>query len=304
VRIKHGISGRQVITRAGATPASALIAALVPPVVEGVARLRRAGDAGAVHVLRVALARLRVALWLFPDAIVDRGDEALDAELKWLRRLSAPLRDWDVFIAACRGIAPLDGAPQAMAALLERAAADRAQAFAKIHKRLGGARCRRLLLRLRVLRDSVAQAAGAVDQSALPLAAARARLKPLLAKVRRRGRRIDRLDDAQLHRLRIRLRRPRYACELLHEHCDGARSKAYRKALARLHTRLGAIQDTVIGKRMVAVVREQDDDPEIHAATRAVLAQLRRNAKRRRGQLAEAWRTFNTVPPFWKPASA
>jgi triphosphatase len=60
--------------------------------------LMLAGDAEALHQMRVALRRLRAAISLFSDMSTDPQTEALKSELKWITAELGPAREFEVFL--------------------------------------------------------------------------------------------------------------------------------------------------------------------------------------------------------------
>ena len=52
-----------------------------------------AGDAEALHQMRVALRRLRAAISLFSDMLTDRQTEALKTEFKWITGELGPVEN-------------------------------------------------------------------------------------------------------------------------------------------------------------------------------------------------------------------
>ena len=60
--------------------------------------LMLAGDAEALHQMRVALRRLRAAISLFSDMLTDRQTEALKTEFKWITGELGPAREFEVLL--------------------------------------------------------------------------------------------------------------------------------------------------------------------------------------------------------------
>src|SRR5512147_2163816 len=58
-----------------------------------------AGDAEALHQMRVGLRRLRAARSIFADVVADGGEDKIKGELKWITQELGPARDLDVFAA-------------------------------------------------------------------------------------------------------------------------------------------------------------------------------------------------------------
>ena len=67
-----------------------------------------AGQAEALHQMRIGLRRLRAAIAIFAAVVGDEDLRKIKAELKWITRELGPARDLDVFAA---DVLPADGEP-------------------------------------------------------------------------------------------------------------------------------------------------------------------------------------------------
>jgi inorganic triphosphatase YgiF len=269
----------------------------------------------AVHQMRVGLRRLRAALSVFEPLLGDERSRSVKAELKWLTDELGPARDFDVLT---RENAELAAARErhglAMVALSAAAEQRRAEGFARAERAVTSERYRRLVNRLalwlaggswltttdelaRVLRD---ERASAFVRRALD---ARAR------KVQKRLARLDTLDERRRHKLRIAVKKLRYAsgffASLFPGH--GKRRKRWGSLLKELQRALGALNDDVVQRRMAeeligGEVLPSGETPGRRAvfgmgvvcgredvAARAVYARIERARKR----LARA-------EPFWR----
>ena len=119
-----------------------------------------------------------------------------------------------------------------------------------------------------------------------------------MAQVRRRGDRLDaETPDADLHALRIRVKRLRYALEFL--------APLYPKAAARLLPRLVALQDG-LGRRQDAVIAarqfrmlahvDQGLPPGTRLAMGALAAQRRAEIEPERASIAAAYAAVRRKP--------
>jgi CHAD domain-containing protein len=204
--------------------------------------VRLGEDPEALHQLRVATRRSRAILRAARGLIAADWTEPLRAELKWLGGLLGPVRDLDVLLEH------LDSA----AASLEE---EDARAYRRLRARLVAARhgARQTLLEgLRSERyfQLVDTLAGGADAPAgdlptpLPEIACNAygRLRKVVRALPGRP------ADEELHRVRIEVKRARYAAELA--------SPDLGKRGARLIERAKVVQD-LIGDHQDAVVAEQ-----------------------------------------------
>lgn len=207
---------------------------------------RTGSDPEGVHRMRTSSRRMGEVIALFRDALPD-ATRALRDELAWARRSLGDVRDLDVQIAKLEAEAATraDGGA-ALAPLVERLAGEREAARGRMLAALDTARFEALLAGLDAAIGELGS--GGPDGTAEIRAgdAAARELRRRMAQVRRRG---DRLDagspDAELHALRIRVKRLRYALEFL--------APLYPKAAARLLPRLVELQDG-LGRRQDAVI--------------------------------------------------
>lgn len=203
--------------------------------------VRLRDDPEDLHQFRVATRRTRAAIRatrpLLGDALAPLGEE-----LKWLAGVLGPARDLDVLLDSLRALAGTLGedepAAEAIVAVLDE---EREQLHDAVLDALAAERYLSLL-------DTFAAAVASLPDfdapdGVRPLAAAE--LRKLARAARKLG--PDPPDD-ELHALRIRAKRARYAAELV---AVGDRSKP----LARYLAALKALQD-VIGEHQDAVVAE------------------------------------------------
>lgn len=265
-------------------------------------------DLEGVHQMRVALRRLRSAFGLFSPML---DESALNPLLDDLRWLGAPLgrkRDLDVFLTET--LAPLRRLPdppkrlQHLATILEdrRASAQEALDSALNAPRLAAMRLglNRFLAAVEakdpaVLSDAALAAMPAVDLAIDVLRKRRRKVKAV-------GSRHGELDVPELHDLRIRAKKLRYAAEFFRP-LFGQR-KGHRKeprrfiaALAHLQDCLGMLNDADVGLRLV---RDLLPSPQQDPAAAAITAWFAGRQQLQLAQLGEAWESFAALRPFWK----
>src|SRR6202521_1998084 len=212
----------------------------------GVAR----GDAEALHQLRVAIRRLRTAISLFRDVVAGEETQAIAAELRWLREVTGPARDLDVFIDEV--IAPIRDQhrqDKSINALYQHLRRRRLKSYAEAREALMSMRCRELVLRIatwaevgqwRANTDALARA-----RQRRPIEAyAAEQLRKLRRRIRKEGRALSGLDDAARHKLRVEVKKLRYATEffasLFATKRARKRRRAFTGALREFQEALGA----------------------------------------------------------------
>lgn len=283
---------------------------------EGVAQLSanrapaRAGeDPEGVHQLRVATRRLRSALALFKDVLPAEAATFLRAELRWLGGELGPARDLDVFLAEL--IEPLVRVRQgdgALKRIRDEAVASRVAAYDRVRTALDAPRTGRLLLSLgafhvaRAWRDQPL-----TPESARIFAPAREAARALLGRRHRRATRIGRVLEghsaAELHELRIRMKKLRYAAEFLRPLFPRKAAEKGLRRMARLQDVLGHLNDVATAERLLGEQLAHmgpETDASHQRAAGFVLGWSARVAEERRGHLSRRWKRFLDTPRFWE----
>lgn len=240
-----------------------------------------------IHQTRVALRRLRAAFTVFRPAVDGPRIRALSAEARWLAGECAPARDLHVFLTeSVEEVPPL---VKRIAARLAAAHLQRARAA------LSGARFAAFE------RDLAAFAAEKPPAAGKRLDAfGRRVLDSRHAKVLRRSRALLELDEERLHRLRIAIKKLRYAATYLAPAFASADAKPYIEATVRLQGALGALNDRATAQRMLADLATAARPTEDVARPLKVLArQAASGGKRRRRRLERAWKEFRKAGRFW-----
>jgi CHAD domain-containing protein len=264
----------------------------------------RGRDPEGVHQMRIGLRRLRSALRLFRAQLPVRETEALVGELRWLAGLLGAARDLDVFLEELLGpLARSRPGDRGLAALHGAAEGARRESYTRLRRELASQRHALLLLRLGRFVDggSFRRRGGSeLAQPARPLA--RRLLRQRAARVQQLGARLGELSPQELHRLRIRAKRLRYATELLAPLCaDAAATRAARR-LATLQDVLGHLNDQATAEQLVARLRERLPrvTPELTRAEGFVLGFAARSAALGRERLGDAWLGVERLEPFWR----
>lgn len=265
--------------------------------------LRRVRRPEALHQLRVGLRRLRAALSVFKP-LLGQDAEPVVAELKWLAHETDAARDLDVFIRGVFHLAALETPDPDLAPLGLRLLAARGGAYRRAMAAIESPRYGALMLQTLAWIETGAWRSDPDPvrtwRRQRPVAdfAAEA-LKRLNRRVRRGGRRLDRLDAAGRHHLRIRVKRLRYAAEFfagLFEH--PGRERRFRKGLERAQDAFGALNDlTVARDRIPAEARLTS--PQIAFAAGRLIGRRERSAAALRAAADRAFARLARARPFW-----
>jgi len=243
-----------------------------------------------IHQTRVALRRLRAALTLFRDAVGPveaRLVRAMAAEAKWLAGECGPARDLHVFLTeTVEDVPPL---VKRIAARLAKAHLERARAA------LSGARYNAFDGQLTAfVEEALPHGNGRLDAFGSDLLERRHR------KVEQRGRHLAQLGGKELHRLRIAIKKQRYAATFLRPAFASREAKAYIEATVRLQGALGALNDRAVAAQMlddIAVAARPSED--VTRLLRQLAKQAESGEKRRRHKLERAWKQFRKAECFW-----
>lgn len=212
-----------------------------------------------LHQMRVGLRQLRSALALFNSALALPDDIA--RELAWLSSVLGPARDWEVFSGATLPLVLAgDSKPSEVISLQRAVAATAAQKRQQAQAEVQTPRYVHLIHTLNLWLDTkgwrnqkVASDSALKSGSLhLPLAAF---LADGLAKrnqcVLRRGDKLDATLPRSFHRLRIAVKRARYAAEFSRAFYASKPMRRYLQRLSDLQDRLGALNDLAVANTLL-----------------------------------------------------
>ena len=204
-----------------------------------------------LHDMRVSVRRMRAILRLFRTSVPPGAAAKLAEELKWLGRSLGAVRDLDVHLSEC--VIALQHMPEAPRKTADRCRLEmgrrRERAYEDLRRDLDSRRfiglqstCRSLIRQLQQLGVADSAKLGAVGASLM---------KAELRRILKDGRAVTAdTPDAALHRLRVRCKRLRYACETLSD-LDGKPMAKMARRLAALQDVLGAHQDAVTAQALI-----------------------------------------------------
>ena len=217
-------------------------------------------DPEGAHQMRVGLRRLRAAMSLFKELIEQPDSEHIKSELKWLTEQLGAARDLDVFLK--EGVKPLkQQEPEAceVATLADDLTGRHRAAFARAKGAVKSERYRKL-----VLECALWLAGGDWFTSRDPLIVAHrdipvsdfaaGELARRTGKIVKQSKKVKALDARRRHKLRIAIKKVRYACEFFDGLYEGRKIKHRRKeltaALKRIQSGLGRLNDMQVHSRL------------------------------------------------------
>jgi triphosphatase len=281
---------------------------------EGAAKKR---NAEALHQMRIALRRLRAAISLFSAVVTDPRVEAVKAELKWLGREFGPARDLDSFlIEALRPLRKQQANEPGLVSISRMFARERLKSYRRAQEAVESARFRALVLDtaewietgLWATSDDPLMAA----RRAVPIETLAAeQLSRRRKKIRRRGTEIGELSPAQLHQLRIQIKKARYATEFFASVYGGKkavkRCEKFRSALKQLQNCLGGFNDIMTRKALCANIlarpgRSLTEEQNRHRAFAAglIMGDQQAQIAQLLDRAGKAHARFDEAKPFWK----
>ena len=170
-------------------------------------------DAEAIHQMRVGLRRTRAAISLFDDVLPRASTARIKEELKWLTGELAPAREIDVFLEERVCLITKAGPPKrGSRAISKKFAAQRKKEFKRARQAVESPRFRRLLIDLLEWIET-RKARSFEDKSIGPYAAKL--LDRRIRKARKEGKRLIERSPRQRHKLRIKIKKIRYALDFL-----------------------------------------------------------------------------------------
>jgi CHAD domain-containing protein len=208
-------------------------------------------DAEAIHQMRVGLRRTRAAISLFDDVLPHASNARIKEELKWLTGELASAREIHVLLEERVRPITKGGPPKRGArAIEEKFAAQRTKAFKRAGQAVGSPRFRRLLIDMLEWIEA-RKVPSDEDKSIGPYAAEL--LDRRIRKARKRGKRLSGLSPRQRHKLRISVKKVRYALDFFERLYDDSDRKEIAQLSSRLkniQSALGALNDFMAHRKM------------------------------------------------------
>jgi inorganic triphosphatase YgiF len=272
------------------------------------------GEAEGIHQMRVGLRRLRAAISIFKRLLGDVGTATMKRELRWLTDELGPAREYEVLIA--EQVAPLRQAePETgeLRTLNKELQERRERALRRARNAVESDRFREL-----GLYAALWLANGAWSRDDDPLAHAH-RGQPAadfaVDVLARRSRKIlrklddlDRLTPPRRHKLRIAIKKLRYASDffagLFNARKQKSRRKVFRKILKTMQGSLGTLNDVAM-HRQVAKSVVHLDCPIENTAEQAFAMGFVTGAERSQietclARAMQAGRGLAAARPFWR----
>jgi len=262
-----------------------------------------------LHQLRVGLRRLAVAFSAFGEEFQTPEQRALLERTKAFSSKIAPARDLDVFTEELfePTVAAL-GHDAAFSLLRERLESARREAWDQVVERVASAE-------FTSLHNDIAQAAqsrawtvddfmGRSVMRAPVKSVAGLRLDEYLVKARKRGRRLKTLEQRDCHRLRISLKKLRYAAEFYGPLFKKKRVKRYIGHVKELQEILGQLNDSGQVRAILSGLTGGDAmaprvEADLFFASGLINGWHQARAARLGKSALKRWEKFRREEPFW-----
>lgn len=256
-----------------------------------------------LHQARIALRRLRSSFHVFDAAIPRTHWTQISEHLRALSRVLGAARELDVFAT--------ETLPQAGCAEHAGLAALRRQTQISRHRANQAARASvaagtytALLLQLA---RRITQGQG--HDGRLPRSAAGTRLRTFAAsflsngfeRMAERGHDISPLDSNDIHRLRIRIKRLRYAVEFFMPLFE-SRARHGLRSLLELQALLGKFNDDAVAWNLLDALAGKDSSIDYQQGVGFVRGWCVRDAQLLRSQINRAWERFGHSKAWRKPS--
>ncbi|NNG05200.1 MAG: CYTH and CHAD domain-containing protein [Inquilinus sp.] len=262
-----------------------------------------------VHQMRVGLRRLRSALSLLAKAIPAEQLSWLQGETRWIAGSLGPARDWDVFLASL--LPPVAAArpdDSSLPALRSAAEAMRASAYDHVNAAIATPRYTRFVLSLGAWLEGEGWRDGATGKAAKWQAKSVVELADHVLgrqhrKVLKLGDDFARLPTEQRHRVRIALKKLRYAAEFFRGLYPKRRALRYGTALAGLQDSIGHLNDVAVAARLMDELNAElpaGADPALLArGAGTVIGWHEHGVTTLEPRLVADWDAFAATRPFW-----
>ena len=247
----------------------------------------RGVDPEYLHQLRVGARRFLSAMRTFRPLLKRKCAKAIAQELRDAMQVFGPARDWDVFLET-----------------VERAGASKTFVASATQQREVTTAQARALARSAAFRETQGHVRGWLDKdpwraSAKPTQAILGYASDSLDRAHRRlgkrARDIDWRDRRERHRVRIALKRLRYACDFFADCFPGRPVRPFLARLSELQDTLGELNDLAVAHTLLSEVPVD-------------AKRLQRWLTRREGDLIASlsrdWEAFARRRPYWRHAKA
>lgn len=252
-----------------------------------------------LHQARVAMRRLRSVFRIFRAIAPQASFGPLLDEIRTLGRTLGEARDWDVFVGELlAGAIPAAPVPPGLAALKRKAQVARRKARQAAAAAVEAPGYTSTLIRLAAALDAIGRVADDMPAAGSLKAFAAENLALGYGRVIKRGQQLDQLTYPDLHRLRIEIKRLRYAGEFFLPLAPKRAQEGLRR-LTRLQDLLGRINDDVNAWALLDRLAVERTAPDYQQAVGYLRGHGACDARQFLDQLPKAWTRFRQARTWW-----
>lgn len=254
-----------------------------------------------VHQMRVALRRLRAAIGIFDAAMSGPALDAARDAAKALADTLGAARNWDVFHDMLTG-----GPAEALArepgfyALLDAIELRRAEAYRAARDAVEGPQATDFLA---AFRETIGKREWAAAPEACAAGGARDFAARRLAKLRKRllkkAKGLARQTPEERHKVRIALKKMRYAAEFFESLFRGDAAGRFSARLAKMQDGLGAFNDMETANTLLDEIDAAPDSPAVLRASGFVRGWFAQAAQAGAGHAKKSEKRLKRLEPFW-----
>jgi len=265
-------------------------------------------DPEGIHQMRVALRRLDASLSLYKPLIPEAQIERLRHRIKSVTHTLGPARDWDVFINETLDPVAANMSNDADLKLLRSVALrQRMAAYREVHKSLRSQAYREMWRDMALwLAEREWRQQPVSEKSVQLMSDVRAFSEAVLDKAHhkllKRGKGFAVLDAHARHKLRIRIKKLRYAGEFFSPLYDADASEKFLDKLRDMQDELGRLNDVETARSLMEGLATGDAlrTRRIARAGGLVIGWHRHAAALREDALVRRWRKVKKADRFWK----
>lgn len=267
-------------------------------------------DVEYLHQMRVAVRRQRSALSIF-SPLFATDSNSIARELRWLARQIGSARDWDVFVTETLPLI-LSAFPQhsGMLALRDQCEQRRLHYASLGRGAVESKRYIKMMLKLgeRISAESGSSLAGSHLRDELESDSREKSLEEFAGelltrrhdKLKKHGRKLKGSGVRELHRLRIAIKKQRYAIEFFVGLYPDEAPRCYSQSLTKLQDILGKMNDVATMERLLGELPGCEDDLAVQQAIGVTLGWGACLALKKKRELGRAWKSFYKTDPFWQ----
>lgn len=267
------------------------------------------GAPEAVHQLRVGLRRLRSVLQVYKKVLPERDYRRFNRGLKWITDRGGAVRDWDVFMDQRLGpVQTRFHDMDSLQTLREHAESQRSRAQASLTRALRSTRYARLLIDVgewiheRQWREQpVTEDSAALFSPVREFASAR--LEERYHKLCKKGAHFAELSEHKRHRMRIALKKLRYASEFFGSLYKKKDVERFVKRLKALQETLGSLNDIAnlpaMSEALLGKPSPNQDKEALSYASGLLAGWHSCEVNRLVAEAGRQWKKLEKTPGFW-----